>query len=42
MVLRFVVKDEVTSTTLANDFVTSHPSTDSWAPMALAIERLRS
>ena len=42
IVLRVVVKDEATSSAYARDFVTSQPASDSWRPMALAIERLRS
>jgi len=42
IVLRVVVKDEATSSAYARDFVISQPATDSWRPMALAIERLRS
>ena len=42
IVLRVVVKDEATSSAYARDFVTSQPGSDSWRPMALAIERLRS
>lgn len=42
MVLRIVVKDEATSSAYARDFLTSQPDADSWRPMALAIDRLRS